>query len=128
MEDDDDKKKLNLLLVNLKSISRVQPYDKLQIVDNMYIIIDERFLQFIQRWLNGDNRKHVLTFIENLIIQSQDFILNDKLVKDDRMKLIRILSGFIIGLENLKFTYQDDQITIFILENFIDDIQKLIEM
>lgn len=127
-DDDDDKKKLNLLLVNLKSISRVQPYDKLQIIDNIYIIKDERFLQFIQRWLNGDNRKYVLTFIENLIIQCQDFILNEKLIMNDRVKLIRILSGFIIGLENLKITYQEDQITIFILENYIDDIHKLIEM
>jgi hypothetical protein len=117
----------NILLINLKSISRIQPYEKIHIVDNKFIIRDERLFQFIQRWLNGDNRKQILEFIKKIVDTCEQILGNKQLSEKDYMKIIQILPSFIIGLENLKLTYQNDRITKYILENLIDHITKLIE-
>jgi len=117
----------NILLINLKSISRIQPYEKIHIVDNKFIIRDERIFQFIQRWLNGDNRKQILEFIKKIVETCEQILENKQISEKDYLKIIQILPSFIIGLENLKLTYHNDKITKYILENLIDHITKLLE-
>lgn len=117
----------NILLINLKSISRIQPYEKIHIVDNKFIIRDERIFQFIQRWLNGDNRKQILEFIKKIVETCEQILENKQISEKDYLKIIQILPSFMIGLENLKLTYHNDKITKYILENLIDHITKLLE-
>jgi hypothetical protein len=124
-----NKMTLEDLFINIKSVSRVQPHEKLSIVDKNFLVIDHRSIQWLTRWFTGDNRKTVMAFIQGLILRIGELIQgNEKEINyEDKSKLIRLLPMMQVGLDNLKQSYEDDRIVIFTLENIIDSLEKILD-
>ena len=118
---------LENLVINIKSVSRVQPHEKLSLVDTMFLVIDQRSLKWIQRWFTGDSRKTVMAFIRGMSMRIEEFMEGDLLAYEEKAKLIRLLPMMQVGLDNLKQSYVEDRIVIFTLENIIDALERILD-
>lgn len=129
-----EKEELEDLLINLKSISRLQIHEKLYIQytdkKKIYLIKDNRIkvLQSLIRWAAGDSRERIIEIIRRYLEQVNTFLYGSDNVhvntknynRHDKLKVIHLIPSVIVGLENMKATYNEDKVTLFSLENLID--------
>jgi hypothetical protein len=127
-----EKEELEDLLINLKSISRLQIHEKLyiQYTDKKknYLIKDNRIkvLQSLVRWAAGDSRERIIEIIKRYLDQVNTFLYGfdhgnlKNYNRHDKLKVIHLIPSVIVGLENMKATYNEDKVTLFSLENLID--------
>jgi len=100
------------IIINLKIIGVLKVNEKLCIRKGNLQIDRESNLRSIKRWLYRDTRDDFLIFI-------RDIIRKISLVTDKK-DLDRIFSEFEkvqLGLDNLKTTYSNDQVTIATIDN-----------
>lgn len=114
------------LLINLKILSKIQKNGKItRSYDGIISLDSETFYQPIRRFIASDSRKQAVFEINSIISECIDTffnILNSKYMNKhyyntDEFKkncenidlLLSELDSARIGVENLKFTYQNDQ-------------------
>jgi len=126
-----DQKKDNILQ-NLINISKINVYDKI-VIDGNDIRIDQRYFQYIRRWLSQDSRVSTINIIENIINESFDIIDEISSNTEDK-KILKLsnsekmhsflngLNGSINGLNNLKITYKNDSLIVTKIELIINKI------
>lgn len=136
---------VNNIIINLRIISQIQLSDKITFKNDNFIIEKNDFLQGIIRWKNGDNRFLSLHHIENLLgntftvieqlndlksdicrdLLSKYYITNnitEKLRNDLLTLLIVELKNSLLGIENLRKTYNNDNLMKSKIELFIEKI------
>jgi len=138
------------LLINLKIISKIQKNGRItRSYDGIISLENEIFYQSIKRFFSNDSRRQATFEINSVVTETLDIlrhILNSKYMHknfyqtDEYIKNCENLSLILTeleaakaGIENLKFTYQNDQnissqIDIIILKintNIRDFTQKL---
>jgi hypothetical protein len=128
---EDSELTLEDIFVNLRLISRIEVGDKL-IQNNKHVNIDNSYLQFITRKLNGSNRNDNLSFINHVLIKAYQY--NDNLIglRDDNsaqllFRLTTDLKNAINGLINLKLTYCADKLVQSEIDVMIENIRAKIE-
>jgi hypothetical protein len=126
------------LLINLKIISKIQKNGRIaRSCDGIISLENDVFYQFIKRFVTNDSRKQAIFEINSVINECIDilqYILNSKYMNknfnqsDEYIKnceninlLLSEMEAARCGIENLKFTYQNDpnivsQIDIIILK------------
>ena len=141
-------KKLDIdaVFINLKIFSRIKKQDKLCFSGDS-LEIDNRYVAFIRRWFNSDDRNKSIEYI-NAIIQRVFTIVDETYsneqnktgvnksndispFKEENSNLLQRfsieLSNTITGLENLKKTYNDDSLIKSNLDLVIDKIKIRID-
>jgi hypothetical protein len=126
------------LLINLKIISKIQKNGRIaRSCDGIISLENDVFYQFIKRFVTSDSRKQAIFEINSVVNECVDilhYILNSKYMNknfnqnDEYIKNCENISLILsemeaarCGIENLKFTYQNDpnivsQIDIIILK------------
>jgi len=141
-------KKLDVdaVFINLKIFSRIKKQDKLCFSGDS-LEIDNRYVAFVRRWFNSDDRNKSIEYI-NAIIQRVFTIVDETYsneqnktgvkksndispFKEENSNLLQRfsieLSNTITGLENLKKTYNDDSLIKSNLDLVIDKIKIRID-
>ena len=78
-------------------------------------------LQFFKRWFYKDSREIIIPFVKEILRSAK--ILTDNGFHNVYLELKRVPNG----LSNLKTTYSNDPITMVIIENIINKINRVIE-
>ncbi len=130
-------------LVNLKIIAKIKKDDKLVFTGEFLEIDDSQWLwQGLYRWYGKASRKQtidkinyvindVFSFIDSTLANEFSHTTIDKkhsnILKEDNSEILQKflihLNNCVEGLENLKFTYIDDESIISKLDVIIDKIQ-----
>jgi hypothetical protein len=114
------------LLINLKILSKIQKNGKItRSYDGIISLDSETFYQPIRRFISSDSRKQAVFEINSIVNESIDTlgnIINSKFLNkhyynsEEFSKHVDYLEMLInefeqckIGIENLKFTYKNDQ-------------------
>jgi len=106
------------LWINLKILSKLPPYAKLNTQHELFYIEYNSLFSFtsIKRMIRGDNRSIAIKRIGKLVKDSIEALNDDSTIKTH-------LEGAMYGLENLKKTYSNDITTIASIERIIDKIK-----
>ena len=130
-QNDDIELTLEDIFINLRLISRIEVGDKL-IQNNKHVNIDNSYLQFITRKINGSNRNDNLCFINYVLNKAYSY--NDNLIclRDDTSAqlLFRLTTDFknaITGLLNLKLTYSADKLVQSEIDVMTENVRAKIE-
>ena len=122
------KKSLDNIILNLKIIAKIKPGLKLSIKENN-LYIDNSYFQYIFRTLVGDSREKTIKFLDNLD-KSINFRLEEIIKNTDEniflnsnenilLDLCYNLNLSLVGLNNLKNTYNSDQFTVSKIEMLV---------
>jgi hypothetical protein len=113
------------LLINLKILSKIQKNGRIARSSDGIIGLElDTYLQPIKRFLSSDSRKQAIFEINSIVnesIATTHSIINSKFMNKTYCQTDEFLKGFdnlhllmsemqaaLTGLENLKFTYQND--------------------
>ncbi len=139
---------MNNILVNLKIISKIRPYDKIYMNNDNFISIEyDYFLQGIMRFVFKNSRGKNINNLNNfycVVYAYIDELLNSKYLSSDinqcdhqdenytntynNLKEInQYIKESINGLENLKQTYINDIVTISKIDIIISKIESYVE-
>lgn len=100
-----------LVLINLRVISKLQPGDRLQCTDSRYFGIDRGYFSFLIRWFKADSRVLALERLEDTISEA---------VKHREQPVIaQLLTNACDGIEHLIETYHTDPTTVSRLETML---------
>ena len=134
---------IDKIFINLKIISLIKKNEKLSIKEDQEksLTVDGNtnflYIQSIKRWINNDNRKKTLSYINNIIqntFDSMDQIYenfnkeekSNVFEEDDESLLLRLSRELIKasdGLRNLRLTYQNDSVINSQIQLLLDKIQ-----
>ena len=102
------------VLLNLKMISQIKPYDKLYMEEDLIKIDTPTVFQGIYRWIKdysrGNTAENLNVIIKN-VIDITNSLLEQKQNNESNVLCQQILieiSNALKGLSNLKITYKDD--------------------
>ena len=109
----------DVVLVNLRVVSKLQPGDRLQCCDSKYFGIDRGYLPWLYRWLKADTRQITLERLEDTVSQARE-IENDTAVET-------LLREAQTGLAHLLETYHTDPTTVSRLEAIMQLCQAEIQ-
>jgi hypothetical protein len=116
------------LVVNLKSISSVRVGEKLYVTrDSRYLVRDERVFQSVVRYLTGDSRGRIMDFVDRVLADLYMHLAATDVDEWKRVRLVRLLPSVLVGLENIKTTYQSDKVVLFRLENLVDSLRHALK-
>tara|TARA_Y100000389_G_scaffold184612_1_gene203227 strand:- start:1065 stop:1505 length:441 start_codon:yes stop_codon:yes gene_type:complete len=138
---------LDELIVNLTTIGKLSPGDKIAVEKGKIFISSSRYQRPLARWFNNQNRYNSIDFLKNTIdfalqysYSKMDLIKTLKLNTDkpssdeiliksnDELKIIiNTFQNILRGLEELKGTYKDDRSVLSSLDVIINKIQKIYE-
>lgn len=143
-EDLKDEIELKDIILDLKIISKIKPYNKLLIQDKKLLIDDTYFFTSIIRYYKNQNREKTIEYVEeinkNLEFKINNIILNkdttENILKDHPSNILVNLSHDLTqavnGLKNLIITYNNDNCLIskieIIIYNFELKIRKISEL
>lgn len=120
------------LLINLKIISQIQPYQKINAKSEFISIEYYHWLSSISRWLRTDDRHICLKRLSEITVECKTVLKNLRHEKSniDHEKIEkRIQKGMhesIKGLMNLKKTYENDTTTLAYLDIIIENIKEFL--
>lgn len=148
----DDKKEENIKLsvqdiqINLRLLGDLKEDEKLMISENRFLMIDNRALKSIIRWLSEDSRIRTINFIDHLIELTKRYcesvvkLIEDSDQENDHYKtqhrenfeeLLRfqgLLNSSITGLNRLAITYGNDKLSRAKLETIVAKIRTFCDM
>lgn len=101
----------DVVLVNLRVISKLQPGDRLQCNDSKYFGIDRGWFTFIYRWLKADTRHITLERLDETIVAARQRI------HEPCMK--KLLQDACTGFRHLIDTYHNDPTTVARIETLL---------
>lgn len=114
------------LLINLRVISQIQPYQKINAKSEFLSIEYYNWLASLARWVRTDDRQTCLKRLNEIITESKNILNNQGIKKEYETRIKTSLKNCIKGLDNLKKTYEDDITTISYLELLIENITEFI--
>jgi len=108
------------LIIKLETLSRIPKNGKLNLTANDIEIYQNGWIEWFKRWKNGDGREKTIErlnhFFDHVLQTSNDMInciaINCEDIKDKAEDLNAIateLANSIVGINNLRDTYVDDQ-------------------
>ena len=107
--------------INLRLLGDLKEGEKLMISGDRYVVVDQRYIQGIRRYLTSDSRIRSLDFISHVIIETKRYCeeavknINQNDYKQINLeKLINIqtlLTGALTGLGRMATTYNDDKLS-----------------
>lgn len=103
----------DVILVNLRVVSKLQPGDRLQCCDSKYFGIDRGYFTFLWRWLKADTRQLTLERLEDTVRAACE--------RRNETWVRKLLEDACTGLEHLLETYHTDPTTVSRLETIIDE-------
>ena len=109
----------DVVLVNLRVISKLQPGDRLQCCDSKYFGIDRGYFTFLYRWLKADTRHITLERLEETTALAKER-KNEPAVK-------QLMKDAQAGLMHLLDTYHTDPTTVARLESIIASCEDPVE-
>lgn len=109
---------LNYILLDLEIVKQVKEDDKLGLIilpgEKKLFVDSSSRLSSITRWYNGHNREDTITYLEDLtqkIEKFSDFVKNGNHNNLGNV-LKKAINEALVGIENLKKTYNSDSITV----------------
>ena len=119
------------LFVNLKVLAQLQPYQRLNTRQTLFQVTpvdtSNRFTEYfthmpewLRRWLEGSTRDSDFNRIRDLIYKAFKTMEREK----ERQKIINHLKDAMLGLNNLKKTYETDLTYMARITTLIDDIKE----
>lgn len=102
----------DVVLVNLRVVSKLQPGDRLQCCDSKYFGIDRGYFTFLWRWLKADTRQLTLERLEDTVVSACG--------RNTEPCVKKLLTDACEGLNHLLETYHTDPTTVSRLETIID--------
>lgn len=120
--------KLRNVLVNLDVISKLEKMDKLNTYYQNFSREKPSMLTSLSRWVRSDDQMKTCLALEELINTCISLIRNHEYDENSSVKLVRYLMASRQGLDNLRYTYSDNEITYAMLTLIIetvDDIPKM---
>ncbi len=115
------------LLINLRVISQIQPYQKINAKSEFLSIEYYNWFASLARWVRTDDRQTCLKRLNEIITESKNILNNQCIKKEYETRIKTSLKNCIKGLDNLKKTYEDDITTISYLELLIENITEFID-
>ena len=106
----------DVVLVNLRVISKLQPGDRLQCCDSKYFGIDRGYFTFLYRWLKADTRHITLERLEETTCLAKERV-NEPAVR-------KLMQDAKAGLMHLLDTYHTDPTTVARLESIIASCEE----
>jgi len=101
----------NLVLVNLRVVSKLQPGDRLQCTDSRYFGIDRGYFAFLWRWLKADGRGLALERLDDIIRQGS--------AMREQTVVAKLLGEAAGGIAHLIETYHTDPTCVARLESIL---------
>lgn len=101
----------DVVLVNLRVISKLQPGDRLQCCDSKYFGIDRGYLTWLYRWMKADTRQITLERLEETVGLA--------LGARREPAVAKLLLDAQAGIAHLLETYHSDPTTVARLEAII---------
>jgi len=101
----------DVVLVNLRVVSKLQPGDRLQCCDSKYFGIDRGYLTWLWRWMKADTRQITLERLEDTVTEARTRVKEPAVVQ--------LLTDAQSGLSHLLETYHTDPTTVSRLETII---------
>ena len=131
------------LLINLKIISKIQKNGRIaRSYDGIISLESDTVYQPLKRFLSSDSRKQAIFEINSIVSECLDtisYVLNSKYMNinyantDEYFKnceslnlIVSAMDSARVGIENLKFTYQNDQNIVTQLDIIILKLQTTI--
>lgn len=118
--------------INLRLLADVKEGEKLMVLDETYITVDQRYGQLVRRYWSCDSRERTLRFINHLINAAKRYCKEavDKVKKrenkqDNLEKLINIqslLKSSMTGLSRMATTYAQDKKNSATIETYKSNI------
>ena len=109
---------INYILLDLEIVKQVKEDDKLGLIilpgEKKLFVDSSSRLSSITRWYNGHNREDTITYLEDLtqkIEKFSDFVKNGNHNNLGNV-LKKAINEALVGIENLKKTYNSDSITV----------------
>jgi hypothetical protein len=126
------------LLINLKILSKVQKNGRItRSYDGIISLDQEKIYQAVKRFLTADSRKQAIFEINSIVTECKDTIhniLNSKFMSTDYHKCVQKLDMLINemtsacqGIENLRFTYQNDPNTVSQIDIILLKMKTMIQ-
>jgi uncharacterized protein YjcR len=121
---------IDLIITNLKIISKIKVNEKLCIRKGHLQIDRDYKLQSLKRWFYHDSRETALNYIKDLLRNLVYLMNNISRFKKEELLFIltRILNetdSVEIGIKNLKVTYNDDPVTTVTLDNILLKLREI---
>ena len=101
----------DVVLVNLRVVSKLQPGDRLQCCDSKYFGIDRGYFTWLFRWMKADTRQ--------ITLERLDETVNMALEAKADHTVAKLLHDAQAGLAHLLETYHTDPTTVARLEAII---------
>ena len=127
---------LNYILLDLEIVKQVKEDDKLGLIilpgEKKLFVDSSSRLSSITRWYNGHNRGDTITYLEDLtqkIEKFSDFVKNGNHNNLGNV-LKKAINEALVGIENLKKTYNSDSITVaklVLIVNKLTDVTLKLE-
>jgi hypothetical protein len=116
------------IYINLNTIAKIQPHDKLY-HDDKNIFIEDSYVPSVKRWYRGSGRSDTINFIKYILTQSYFQLESLKKCSDPEslylhMTLLNGLKSATNGLLNLKITYSSDITITYLIQKNINYINK----
>ena len=127
---------LNYILLDLEIVKQIKEDDKLGLIilpgEKKLFVDSSSRLSSITRWYNGHNREDTITYLEELtekIEKFSDFVKNGNHNNLGNV-LKKAINEALVGIENLKKTYNLDSITVaklVLIVNKLTDVTLKLE-
>ena len=127
---------LNYILLDLGIVKQIKEDDKLGLIilpgEKKLFVDSSSRLSSITRWYNGHNREDTITYLEELtekIEKFSDFVKNGNHNNLGNV-LKKAINEALVGIENLKKTYNSDSITVaklVLIVNKLTDVTLKLE-
>ncbi len=121
------------IMSRLKFIGKISKGDKIN-VKNMYVQSDSLLTRISRTFYNQDNRKNTLNFISSTLGRSFELIYSYMNTKSECDKqhckfILQDIRASLIGISNLKHTYNEDMMFCCTIDTILQDITaKLVEL
>ena len=127
---------LNYILLDLEIVKQIKEDDKLGLIilpgEKKLFVDSSSRLSSITRWYNGHNREDTITYLEELTEKIEKF---SNFVKNGNHNnlgnvLKKAINEALVGIENLKKTYNSDSITVaklVLIVNKLTDVTLKLE-
>ena len=126
---------INYILLDLEIVKQIKEDDKLGLIilpgEKKLFVDSSSRLSSIRRWYYGNNREDTITYLEELtekIEKFSNFVKNGNHINLGNV-LKKAINEALVGIENLKKTYNSDSITVaklvLIVNKLLDVLLKL---
>ena len=126
---------INYILLDLEIVKQIKEDDKLGLIilpgEKKLFVDSSSTLSSIRRWYYGHNREDTITYLEELtekIEKFSNFVKNGNHINLGNV-LKKAINEALVGIENLKKTYNSDSITVaklvLIVNKLLDVLLKL---